>query len=439
MRRRALLVPLFPIGLLLAPVLFAENWPQWRGPRNDGTSYETGIVSQWGPDENVRWRLPLPGPAGSTPVVWEDRILLTSTDTDSDALLVLAVGTDGKELWRRTVDQGALKVFEQFAHEVTTASPSPTTDGKHVWALFGTTALVAFDLDGKKAWQRNLAEDYGMPNMYFGYAASPLLHEGKLYLHFLHTDRQTVLALDAASGKTVWEHERKTDAEKECLHSYASPVLYTPEGGPHQLLIHGADYITGHDLSNGRELWRHGGLNPKDNYNPSFRLVATPVAVDDVIIVPSAKRGPVYALRPRKGTGKLDNSERVFWKVERGTPDVPSPLLVDDLVYLSGENGRLTALDSSTGEEVYAVRVHQSPHRGSPIFADGKVFLSGTDGTVSVVRFGREYELISQNSIDERLAASPAIAGGVIYLRSNDALWAIAPPSQEPTETTQGR
>jgi len=404
----------------------AENWPHWRGPRFNGTSTETGLPTTWSREENVRWRLPLPGPAGSTPVVWGDRLYLTSTRDQGDSLYVLAVSRDGEIAWQREVDHGTQKVFPSLASETTLASPSPVTDGDHLWVLFGTARLTAFDRDGEELWQRDLAADYGPPRTYFGLSSSLLLDGGKLYVQMLHTDRQLVLALDPQTGKELWVHDRKTDAHDECLHSYASPTPFR-SGEEELLLIHGADYLTAHRPSDGAEIWRHGGLNPVDGYNPAFRLVATPVVAGGLVVLPTAKRGPVYGLRPAGARGDITGSEsHTAWHLERGTPDVPSPLVHDGLVYLNGEKGTLTVLDAGSGEELYAERVHQSNHRGSPVYADGKIFLTATDGTVSVLRPGRTFELLAKNSVDEYLASSPAISGGTIYLRSYQALYAIA-------------
>ena len=400
----------------------AENWPQWRGPRLDGTSAETALPVSWSRTENLLWRLELPGPAASTPIVWEDRIFLTSTREDGDELLLLAVSRDGELLWERVADRGSVEVFSFARHETSPASPSPVTDGEHLWALFGTGKLVSFDLDGKLVWETDLAARYGRPNMYFGLGMSPLLNGDRLYLQLLHTDAQLVLALDKATGAEVWKSERPTDARDECLHSYASPV---PFGDT--VLIHGADYTTAHRMSDGAEVWRFGTLNPADGYNSAYRLVATPVVDGDLVVVPTAKRGPVFGLRPAAAGGAFGwGSDRVTWTLERGTPDVPSPLIHDGLVYLGGERGTLTVLDAGSGDKLYDERVHEGPHRASLVHADGKLFQTGTDGTVSVIRPGRQPELLAKNDLGEYLAASPAVSGGTIYLRTYEALYAIA-------------
>lgn len=419
--------------LLLAAALpisaRAENWPHWRGPRFDGTSQETGLPTEWSAEKNVRWRLPLPGKGAATPIVWDDRVFVTSTVDDSDELVLLAVGRDGEVLWRRTVTQGAVKTPKWAQTETSPAAPSPVTDGYHLWTFFGTGVVAAFDFDGHELWKTDLVARYGELSTYFGLSSSPFVDGERLYVQALNANSQLVLALDKATGEELWKLERATDAHDECLHAYTSPQVIRPDGQD-VLLVHGADYLTGHKTSDGSELWRHGGLNPKDGYNPSLRLVATPVYADGLLVVPSAKRGPVYGLDPAGARGDITGAAKhQVWHLERGTPDVPSPLVHDGLVYLSDEDGKLACVDAKTGETLYAERVHASTHRGSPVYADGKVFLMATDGTVSVVRAGRKYELLAENSVDERVAASLAVSGGTLYLRSYEALYAIGAPA----------
>ena len=259
----------------------AENWPQWRGPRFDGTSSASNLPTTWSRNENVLWRMEMPGPAASTPVVWGDRIFVTSTKIGNDDLLVVALDRWGKLLWERMIDSGAQKLPERLARETTPASPSPVTNGKHVWALFGTGTLVKLNFSGDELWRVDLTSRYGEFNNYFGLSMSPLLYEDRLFFQLLHTDAQLVVALDAATGEEIWKQERPTTARQECLHSYASPTPFIPAPGVDgQVLIHGADYITGHRILDGEEVWRYGTLNSADNYNPSLRLVATPIAVE---------------------------------------------------------------------------------------------------------------------------------------------------------------
>lgn len=408
-------------ALLLAAgsAAWSENWPQWRGPRNDGVSAETGLPTTWSRSENVIWRTPLPGPAGSTPIIWDDRIFLTSAQ-DKD-LLLLCLSTDGKVRWQRKVTTGSETVR---GDEGNYASPSPSTDGKHVWTLMGNGILACYDFEGSEVWRRDLQEDYGPFRVQFGLASTPVLDEGRLYLQLLNSNYATVLALDAATGKQIWKQSRPSDAIGECEQSYASPMLYR-SGKEAFLLTHGCDYIVAHRLSDGAEIWRCGGMNPKGKYNPTLRFVASPVAVPGLIVVPSAKNGPVLALRP-SGSGDITETRSAHaWTRSENTPDVPSPLVHDGLVYLCRETGILICVDASTGEEIYQHRCHSQRHRASPVYADGKIYLTARDGVVTVVKAGRDFKILASNDLGESISASPAISGGRIYLRTFDALYAI--------------
>jgi outer membrane protein assembly factor BamB len=405
---------------LTIPRVHAENWPQWRGPRMDGTSQETGLPLTWSKTENVLWRLPLSGPAGATPAVWGDRMFLTSAE-GSD-LYVQCVSTDGRPLWKQKLGTGNQAVRND---EGNYASPSPATDGKHVWAFVGTGDLGCYDFEGRQVWKINLQDEYGKFKIQFGMASTPVLDGDRLYFQLIHSGGAIVLALDKATGRNVWKVNRPSDARMECEHSYASPTLYR-DGQRSFLLTHGADYIIAHDLKDGRELWRSGGLNPPGNYNPTLRFVASPVAVPGLIVVPSAKKGVVLGLGPELQGDITDTPEKRRWTLAKGTPDVSSPLVHDGLVYLCREEGTLGCLDAKTGEELYAERVHGARHRASPVYADGKIYLTGRDGRVTVVKPGRTFEVLARNDIHEEISASPAISNGRIYLRSFDALWAIS-------------
>jgi outer membrane protein assembly factor BamB len=210
----------------------------------------------------------------------------------------------------------------------------------------------------------------------------------------------------------------------ECEHSYAS-IQWWPGGA---LVSHGNDYAIGHDPKSGAELWRLGDLNPKDKYNKTLRFVSSPVATADLIVVPTAKNGAVVGLDP-KAKGKVDraNAAHQRWRIESGTPDVPSPLVHDGLVYLCGVNGTLTCLDAATGAPVYKERAGKDSHYASPVAADGKIYLAGRGGSVAVVAAGRSFKILAVNDLKDPLDASPAVSGGRLYLRGAKHLWAIGP------------
>jgi outer membrane protein assembly factor BamB len=422
--RSALAVAL-PLLVAAAGLAAADNWPQWRGPAGDGVSRETGLPTRWSEKENVAWKLPLPGQGGATPVVWGDRLFLTSQD--GDALVLLCVSTEGKELWRKKL--GAA-VGKSHGDEGNGASASPSTDGKHVWAFDGGGDLACFDLDGQEVWRFNAQDRYGKFKMQWGTHTSPLLDGDRLYLQLINSGGAHVICLNKDDGKEVWNVERKSDARAECKESYASSVMWR-KGDDALLIVHGGDYTTAHRLTDGSEVWRVGGLNPADHYNPTLRFVASPAASADLVVCPSAKHGPVVGVRPDASGLVEAGGKGELWRKPSATPDVSSPLICDGFVYLCGENGGpLICLDAKTGEEKYSERLHGARYRASPVAADGKIYLTARDGVVTVVKAGPKFEKLAENKLPDETAASPVVSGGRIYLRGFDALWAIGPAAK---------
>lgn len=419
------------LAFLLAPALVqAENWPHWRGPRLDGTSTEKGLPVKWSKTENVAWRFDLPGIAGSTPVVWGDRIFLTSADGED--LVLLCVSTQGKQLWRHLVGKGGKAMIR--GDEGNFASPSPTTDGKHIWTMMGNGLLACYTVEGKPVWNFDVQDRYGKLKIAFGMPASLIVDGDRLYVQLIHgegnpqTREAVVVCVNKETGAEIWKQDRASDARDECEHSYASPTLYRDEKRAY-LLTHGADYVVAHDLYDGHEIWRCGDLNPKGSYNPTLRFVSSPVAADGMIVVPSAKGGPVFAIKPEAMGDITDKEDAFFWKRPRGTPDVPSPLIHDGIVYLFRENGNLVAVDSKTGKDLYEKRTTDGRSRTSPLFADGKIYIASRTGVVNVVKAGKEFELLSQNKMEEDISSSFAVSNGRIYIRTWKALYAIGGPT----------
>jgi outer membrane protein assembly factor BamB len=413
---------LFLAVLVVTSPAAAENWPQWRGAKFDGVSKETKLPIEWSETKNIAWKLPLPGMGGSTPVIWAERIFLTSED-GSD-LVLLCVNTDGKELWKRKLGTKTRYVRND---EGNGASASPCTDGKHVWATVGSGEVACFDVDGGEVWKFNLQDRFARFGNQFGMHSTPLLDGDRLYLQLLRTERSWVVALDKNTGKEAWKVERKSDAKAECLDSYASPTLWR-RGDQAYLITHGNDYAIAHRLEDGQEIWRAGGLNPKDKYNFTLRFVASPLATPDLIVIPSAKNGPVVGLKPDANGTVVPGSPNEQWRRSSNTPDVPSPLLHDGLVYLCRENGALICLDAQTGQELYNQRIHSARYRASPVYAAGHVYCTARDGTVTVVKAGPKFEAVAVNKLPDQISASPAVSSGRIYLRGFDALYAIGAP-----------
>ena len=418
----------FVASLIFLPTAMAENWPQWRGVTFDGISHETNVPVKWSKTENVAWRLPLPGPAGSTPIIWDEQIFVTSVD-DKGALLLISVTTDGKELWRTVVTAGNHDVR---GDEGNSASNSPCTDGKHVWVMMANGILGCYSMDGNEVWKFDLQKRYGNFNIQFGLTSSPLLDDGRLYLQLIHGDMRTsteealLVCLDSINGSEIWRSERLTGARQENKHSYSSPTLYQ-DGQQKYLIAHGGDFITAHQLEDGVEIWRYC-LNPQGAlYHPTLRFVASPLAVPGFVVAPSAKNGPVVCIKGDAKGDITDNKSAVLWRRDKGTPDVPSPLYYDGLVYLCRENGNLVCVDAANGATIYEERTTADRHRASPLLADGKIYLTARKGVVSVVKAGRNFELLAQNDMGETISSSPVISQGKLYLRTFDALYAIRP------------
>jgi outer membrane protein assembly factor BamB len=402
-------------------------WPSWRGPKNNGVAEAGDIPVEFGPKKNLLWSLDLPGPAGATPVLAGDTLLLTSLAEDE--VVLLAVSTEGKEKWRSTLSKGNRN---SRGDEGNSASPSPVTDGEHVWTLTGLGDLSCHDLAGKRVWSFNVNERYGKVNIQFGLTSTPVLHEGRLYVQLLYTGGRHLIAVDAASGKDVWKHDRTSDAYAECEHSYASPMLYD-DGKVRQILVHGGDYVSGHRLDDGGEIWRCGDLNPKANYNPTLRFVASPACVPGLIVVPTAKGGKVVAIDPTKAEGDITEKgvgqgKGLVWVRPRDTPDVPSPVIADDLVYLCRENGVLIAMDRATGKQRYMQRTFDDRYRASPVLAGDKLLLTSRKGTITVVKTGATFERLAENKVGDEVAASPVVVGGRIYIRGFTKLMAFGKP-----------
>ncbi|HKB04579.1 MAG TPA: PQQ-binding-like beta-propeller repeat protein [Gemmataceae bacterium] len=410
------------LTLALGAAASAGTWPQWRGPQNNGISEELNLPAEWTDSKNMLWKLPLPGMGSSTPCVWGNRIFLTSGDT-SDQLLAMCISTDGKEVWRKVLNKGA--AMSRKADEGNNASPSPSTDGKHVWFFVGTGEVACFDFDGNEVWKFNAQERYGRFKMGYGMHITPALYAGHLYFQLLHDNGQNVISVNASTGKDDWKVSRISDGRAENLHSYASPFVWT-DGKDALLVTHGNDYTIGHDLKDGKEVWRVEGLNPKGNYNPTLRFVASPVCTPDLIVIPTAKRAQVVAIKPTARGKVAAGSEFEVWRRPSGTPDVPSPLVHDGLVYIVREDGTFQCWDAKTGKDVYPTqRLHQNRHRASPVYADGKVYAISRDGVVSVVKAGPKFELLGSNRMQDDITASPAVADGRIYLRGFKNLYAI--------------
>jgi outer membrane protein assembly factor BamB len=410
----------FAISISAVIEVSAENWPQWRGPRLDGNSSEKGLPLKWTASENVAWKLPLPSRSGATPIIWNDAVFLNvATEMAAGALELWAVDrAKGSIRWKRPLSGGNKQMRKQNM-----SSPSPVTDGRTVWALTGTGVLKAFDFSGKELWARDIQKDYGEFGLNWGYASSPLLHQGALYVQVLHgmntDDPSYVIKVDGASGKTLWRVERPTSAITESPDSYTTPTVLQYSGRT-EIVITGADVVTGHDPATGKELWRASGLNP-DN-NPYYRIVASPFVAGDLVIAPTRVK-PLLAIKAG-GRGDVTRTHRV-WSFDRG-PDVPTPVSDGKLVYIVGDQGVVHALDLKTGAVVYGpVRLDPGTYSASPVIAEGRIYVTNEEGITSVFATGPKFEVLSKNAVNEFTLSSVAVSNGQIFLRTEKALYAI--------------
>jgi outer membrane protein assembly factor BamB len=451
-------------------VLRAENWPHWRGPSRDGVSTETDLPVSWGatclsdaPGQqpaaaappattgrgrfgrggfrdgrpitplactdftttNVAWRLPLPAYSGSTPIVWGDTIFLNvATGANNGSLELWAVDRRTQAVaWKRPLADS-----NHMERKQNMSSPSPVTDGRHVWVMTGLGVLKAFDFSGREIWSRSIQSDYGKFGLNWGYASSPLLHDGALYVQVLHgmktDDPSYILKIDTMTGKTLWRVERPTEAVFESPDSYTTPA-WIEANGRAELIVTGGDVVSGHDPQTGREYWRADVLNP--NRNSSYRIVASPFVVGGLIIAPS-RNTPLVAVRPG-GSGDVARSH-IAWSFAQG-PDVPTPVSDGKLLYIVRDNGVVIALDVQTGATVYGpVRLPPGTYSASPVLADGKIYVTTEeDGITTVFRAGPRFEVLASNSLlgdcSPYCLSSLAVSDGQLFIRTASFLWAI--------------
>ena len=409
-----------PLCILLTVAKATADWGNWRGPNHDGISMARNLPDTWSETENVLWKLALPAAGSSTPAIMGDKILLTVEVEGSVQLL--CISTSGKEIWRRKVcdAKGGQKNGEK-----TNASPSPCADENSIFIMTGTGEVVSFDHSGKEKWRFNAQERYGRFKLGFGFHSTPVLHEGRLFLQLINTAYQIVVCIDGLSGKELWKVDRPSDGVAECFHSYASPTAHR-YGDVNVVITHGHDYTIGHDPKTGRELWRIGDLNPKDKYNRTLRFVASPVAHKGLVVAPSAKNRGVAGVMIKAARGLIGpGAKGEAWRIEKGTPDVPSPLVYNNHVYLCRENGTAICLDARSGEQYYHERVYAQTYRASPVAANGRIIFTARDGTFSVIKAGPTLEILAKNKLDDQFTASPAINNNRIYLRGYQSLYCI--------------
>lgn len=414
-----------------------EGWPQWRGPLGTGAAPHSDPPVEWGEAKNVRWKVALPGKGHSTPIVWGDRIFLTTAVpygemlppkhstapgthdgvpvTQRHEFVVLAVNRrDGKILWQKTVHK---KLPHEGGHYTgSLASNSAVTDGTHVIAFFGSHGLYCLGMDGTVKWQKQFGEMQTKHG--HGESASPVLHEDLVFVNWDHDGPCFVAAYDKATGQQRW----KVDRDEET--SWSSPIMVENDGQA-MLIVAGTNRVRAYEPATGKVIWECGGL--------SSNIVATPVAGAGMLFAGSSyEKKALLAIRLDRAKGDITGSNRIAWTRNRGTPYVPSPLLYgDSLYFLTHYQGIMSRVDAVTGTD------NPGPFRlgsmgniyASPVAGGGRVYVTDLDGKTIVMSHADKPEVLAVNVLDEEFAASAAIVGRELFLRGKTYLHCIADES----------
>ena len=381
-------------------------WPRWRGPSGQGVVEEGGYPDRWSDTTNVLWRTRVPGRGHSSPIVWGDRIFLTTARERGRQVSVLGFRrSDGELLWEADAPDGRA---ERHHQKNSPASATATTDGERVYASFGSRGMVAVDLDGNLAWDRDL----GRIENYHGPAGSPVLYRDSVIIYQDQNGDAFVTALDSRTGETRWRTGRAASV------GWGTPVVISV-GDHDELIVSSQRLVQAYNPTTGDELWRCEGMLRE--------VIPTPAVGHGLVFCASGRAGPTLAIRPG-GRGDVTDSH-VEWRTTRGSPFVPSPIVYGDYLYqINDMSGIVTCLNARTGETVWQERLGRPRREGisaSPIIVDDKLFVTNDDGQTFVLRTGPDFELLHVNDIGAPTLASPALVDGIWYIRTADELLAI--------------
>jgi outer membrane protein assembly factor BamB len=398
--------------VLAVPAAFSQepstDWPRWRGPNADGVAEGRNLPTRWSKTETIRWSVELPGWGTSSPVVYGDRVFVTSHLKDKKSLLTLCFDRQtGKELWRHDFGFGV----DQHTHEKSTLAvntPSVTEDA--VYVAFGNADIARYSHDGKLVWVNRYLDHFGDPKMAWGYGVSPLvLEDGVLFPWNHHKGPCFLIGLDKRSGEVGWKKERPIGT------AHATPLL-VEHHGQKDILVPGQNRLTAFDAKTHEELWRYGeGEGPFNG-----EIISSPVYGDGLVFLQLWRESKIHAISL---TSKGKPPEAV-WVSKRPGPVESSLLYYRGLLYALMDNGALVCLDGKTGDELYRERLGGACN-SSPIASDGHIYLSDNDGKTFVVRAGQEFKVLETNPLGERITASPAITGNWLIYRTDSHLYCI--------------
>lgn len=423
----------------------ADNWPQFRGASARGVADGSTPPAKWdtGSGENIKWKTPIPGLGHSSPVIWGDRVFVTTSISGKDKPTlkvglygdITPLADDTKHSWRvYCLDRDTGKIlWERVAHEgvpkikrhpkSTHANCTPATDGKRVVAFFGSEGLYCYDLDGKLLWEKDLgvldAGFWRVPGAQWGFGSSPVLHDGKVYVQCDVQKDPFLAAFDADTGEELW----RTPRNDVC--TWSTPTVFKVDGRV-EVIANGYHNIAGYDAATGeRRWWMDGG---------SDIPVPTPIVAHDLIFITSShgQPRPVYAIRTgAHGDIGLKDGEKsnkfIAWSRTGRGAYMQTPIVYRDYLYTCLDNGILTCYEAKTGEQAYRVRMGggKSGFTASPVAADGKLYFASEDGEVYVIKAGPSYEIIAVNSMGEYCMATPAITGDDLFIRTQQHLFCI--------------
>jgi len=423
------------------PAESEKYWAQWRGPFATGISPHGNPPVEWGEGKNVRWKIAVPGRGHSTPIIWGDRLFITTAiETEkvgkpeekeegnkrshrwmapikTDKILkyvILAINRkDGKIIWQRTLREEWPQ--EASSHNLGSwASNSAVTDGSHVYAYFGSRGLYCLDMKGNLKWER----DFGQMNkrMTFGEGSSPALYGDKIVVLWDQEGQSYLYILDKKTGKDILKLERDE------ITSWSSPLIIKYEGKV-QVITGATKFVRSNDLNTGKLLWKATGL--------TANVIPQPMEAKGIVYFASGFRGnAMFALRLKGAQGDLTGTEAIAWKLDKNTPYTPSMVLNKNLLYmLKSNNGILSCYDARSGKEYYSKQRFEgmSEVYASPVAARDRIYFIGHKGTMYVIKHGSTFEVLSKNRLDDKFNASPAIVGNDIYLRGYKSLYCISP------------
>lgn len=403
------------VGLYTTAV--ADNWPRFLGPNGDANTDDKNIPLEWTPDDVV-WRTELGGVGQSSPIIWQDRIFVTTSEKTSSgqaARTVLCVNrADGRILWKQQVSAGP---GEELHKMNTWATPSCATDGERVVAYFGPGGLHCFDMDGKKQWSRDELVEVVGP---WGFAASPIILGDKIIQNCDSFGESYLIALNKASGKEIWRSKRKELPRG----GWSTPILIDT-GKRKELVLNGEFGVQGYDPETGEDYWFCKSFNGRGTPVPAFAA--------GVLITVNGKPGDVYAVRPG-GSGDVTETHMAWHTRRGGGRDLPSPVAAGKFVFVVNMTGIGTMYDAATGKQLWQSRIGGN-FSATPFVAGGLIYAQDEGGTTVVIRPGDKLDVVSRNSLgetgDEIFRASPAPVDGRVYCRSDSALYCIGGKAAE--------